>query len=81
MMRSLIRAVLSSDGGRSWDMDNEIILRDDAVATRGKRVGQNSSSDLGYPLSVQLSDGTIFTTYYFVEADGIVHCAWTKWQA
>ena len=76
-----IRAVLSSDGGRSWDMDNEIILRDDAVATRGKRVGQNSSSDLGYPLSVQLSDGTIFTTYYFVEADGIVHCAWTKWQA
>lgn len=76
-----IRAVLSGDGGRSWDMDNEVILRDDAVAVRGNPLGANSPSDLGYPLSVQLADETIFTTYYFVQDDAIVHCAATKWKA
>ena len=76
-----IRAVLSGDGGRSWDMANEVVLRDDAVARWGNRLGGNCPGDLGYPLSVQLPDETIFTAYYFVEADGVVHCAATKWKA
>ena len=75
-----IRAVLSNDGGRSWDLEHEVVLRDDAVATWGNPLGQHCPGDLGYPLSVELPDGTIFTTYYFVEADGVVHAAATRWR-
>ena len=74
-----IRAVLSSDGGRSWDLKNEMVLRDDAVAKAGNRLGENSPGDLGYPISVQLADGSIFTAYYFVEEDAVVHAAATRW--
>ncbi len=48
-----IRACLSADEGQTWDIDDELIIRDDFP-----------NSDLGYPTSVQLADGTIFTTYY-----------------
>ncbi len=75
-----VRAVLSRDGGRTWDMDNEIILRDDGVAAFGNPLGSHSPGDLGYPISVQLTDGSIFTPYYFIEEDDIVHVAATKWR-
>ena len=51
-----IRARLSADGGRTWEP--EIILRSDAAA-----------HDLGYPRSVQRSDGRIVSVYYY--NDGI----------
>jgi hypothetical protein len=47
-----IRARISEDGGHSWG--ETIHLRDDGTA-----------SDLGYPRTVQRSDGTLVTTYYF----------------
>ena len=75
-----VRAVLSEDGGRTWDMSKEVVLRDDGVATWGNPLGGHSPGDIGYPLSVELADGTIFTTYYFVVEDGTVHCAATKWK-
>mgnify|MGYP002400568141 CR=1 FL=1 len=46
------RAVLSWDKGKSWDLDNEKILLDDLLP-----------GSLGYPTSMQLNDGTIFTLY------------------
>ena len=35
--------------------------------------------DLGYPLSVQLADDSIFTVYYMT-IGGITHVAATRWQ-
>ena len=63
-----IRAVLSSDGGVTWDTDNTYVLRDDGVG------------DLGYPGSVQLPDGSILTVYYITLADGVTHSAATRWE-
>lgn len=64
------RACLSVDGGRHWDYDNEIILRDDAP-----------SDDLGYPSSVELPDGTIMTVYYQQEHAGEKTCLMaTHWR-
>ena len=45
-------AKLSSDGGKTWS--KEIVLRDDG-----------GGRDIGYPRSVQQSDGKIVTVYYF----------------
>ncbi len=45
------RAVVSYDGGETWTDEYDI---DNCV----------SSGDLGYPASVELSDGSIFTLYY-----------------
>ena len=54
-----IRACLSHDEGETWDIQNELILRADGI-----------DRDLGYPTSVQLPDGTIFTVWYMTEAKG-----------
>jgi hypothetical protein len=46
-----VRAALSRDGGVTWDVASEKILRDDSVGVAG------------YPTSVEMEDGTIFTAY------------------
>ena len=51
------RACISRDGGKTWDVEHEIILCD------------ARNDDLGYPASVQLDDGSIFTVFY--QQDGI----------
>ena len=51
-----IRACLSHDDGKTWDIENELILRADGIST-----------DVGYPTSVQLPDGRIFTVWYMCE--------------
>ena len=48
-------ALLSDDGGRTWDMNHEVLLAGDGVENR----------DLGYPSTVQLTDGCIVTVLYF----------------
>ena len=53
-----VRACLSHDEGQTWDIQNEFILRADGI-----------DRDVGYPTSVQLPDGTIFTIWYLCEAD------------
>ncbi len=66
-----VRAVLSSDGGHTWDLDHIIVLRNDHFGSGG---------DLGYPISVELSPGKILTIYYITLKDGITHIAGTHWE-
>jgi len=54
-----IRGCVSYDKGRTWDIKNEVIIRDDGIGP-----------DLGYPNIVQLNDGSLFTIYYIC-TDGI----------
>ncbi len=48
-----IRACLSADGGRTWGVGHEIAFRNDCATI-----------DLGYPYTIQLRDGRVFTVYY-----------------
>jgi len=48
------RVMFSFDNGETWDTD--YILRDDGV-----------NSDLGYPCSIEMDDGSILTVYYQAE--------------
>jgi len=60
-----IRATISYDRGKTWDIDNEII-----VWTRKDR----KLCDLGYPESILLDDGRVFTVYYHNFIGGRLNC-------
>lgn len=47
--------LVSEDGGRSWDRSHEALLAGDGAR----------NTDLGYPSTVQLADGTIVTALYY----------------
>ncbi len=64
-----VRATFSNDGGETWDINHEVIIRND---------GQHR--DLGYPASIQLDDGNILTIYYFHDEDGIRYIGGTIWS-
>ncbi len=51
-----IRAIFSKDGGDSWS--EEHIIYENLI-----------SDDLGYPSTVELSDGSLLTTFYAVEGE------------
>jgi len=51
-------ACISDDHGRTWDTANEI------------KLAGHFNSDLGYPASAELSDGSILTVYYQAENKG-----------
>lgn len=62
------RAIVSADDGATWS--DPVILFDDAP-----------SGDLGYPASVELGDGSIFTVYYQkTAADAKCGIHWTRWR-
>ena len=63
------RAMISHDGGQSWQAN--YILRDDGP-----------DSDLGYPSSVELADGSILTVFYQKVASAEEKCSlmWTRWE-
>ena len=75
-----IRAVLSEDDGRTWDVDNTVVLRDDGGYACELRPDGSPGSDVGYPHSTQLSDGSVLTVYYITPADGVTHIASTRWN-
>ena len=47
-----IKAMFSSDGGKTWDTDNIITTKD------------SFNWDLGYPSSVELPDSSLLTVFY-----------------
>lgn len=51
--RNGVRAMVSSDNGRTWGPDGGLALYEGCI-----------SDDCGYPSSVQLDDGTIVTVFY-----------------
>lgn len=63
------RVIISRDEGNTWDAD--WILRDDGP-----------SSDLGYPCSVELEDGTLMTVYYQQPCSANDKCAllYSRWK-
>tara|TARA_R110001592_G_scaffold51005_1_gene157372 strand:- start:7 stop:978 length:972 start_codon:yes stop_codon:yes gene_type:complete len=66
-----IRAAISPDGGRTWNAEDEVILRND---------GMHHGSDLGYPISIETEPGHIVTIYYMTNDDGVTHVAVTHWD-
>ena len=78
-----IHAVLSGDDGKTWDTENTIILRDDAGTAStlwSDHQTRGGGSDVGYPITVQFKDGSLFTCYWITGDDGITHAAATKWR-
>jgi hypothetical protein len=48
-----VRACLSADEGVTWNLDDEIVVRDDG-----------GHGDLGYPVALELEPGLVFAVYY-----------------
>lgn len=63
------RACVSRDNGKTWDINNEIILSV-AELPKGSDHEYPPNWDLGYPSSVQLDDGSIYTVYYQMPKSG-----------
>ena len=62
----------TTNGGSTWS--DPITLRDDGGTPSSLRPDAPSGgSDVGYPISTQLSDGSILTVYYITLGDGITH--------
>lgn len=53
-----VRACFSYDEGETWDIEHEVVPRDDGI-----------SGDLGYPVSLQLEDQRILSVYWIHETD------------
>ncbi|MCC6240868.1 MAG: exo-alpha-sialidase [Phycisphaerales bacterium] len=60
-----IRASISYDNGKTWDVKNEMIIRADGIAAAG--------GDLGYPLIALRPDGRVMCVYYIATDGGMPH--------
>ncbi|MBC7236777.1 MAG: exo-alpha-sialidase [Chloroflexi bacterium] len=61
-------ALLSDDGGQTWHRDREVLLAGDGI----------ENTDLGYPSTVQLDDGTIVTALYYASGSEM-SADWRGW--
>ena len=52
-----IKAMFSSDGGKTWDIGNDIYVN-------------NVNYDLGYPSTIELKDGSLLTVFYAHQGEG-----------
>jgi len=63
------RAVISTDDGKSWNVEQPI------------EIAPAFNHDLGYPASVELADDSIYTVYYQPEKEGDPTCLMgTHWR-
>ncbi len=62
-------ALLSRDGGRTWDTEKEILLAGDGVR----------NTDLGYPSTVQLGNGSICTLLYYASGSALSPGPTSNW--
>ena len=63
------RACISTDDGSTWEVDNTI------------EIAPALNHDLGYPASMELFDGSIYTVYYQQENEGEPTCLMgTHWR-
>lgn len=64
-----IRAVLSENGGRSWKVGDTRTIR-----------GALPNRDLGYPCTLQATNGELVTCYYAQEPDGVTSIQTTRFR-
>ena len=64
-----IRAVPSDDNGRNWQSRDPLMIRRDLP-----------NRDLGYPATLMLDDGSLFTVYYCQDANGVTGIEFTRWR-
>jgi photosystem II stability/assembly factor-like uncharacterized protein len=64
-------ALVSQDGGRTWDRSREALLAGDGVL----------DTDLGYPSTVELEDGSIVTLLYFASGSAFSRGPAGDWGA
>lgn len=78
-----LMAVLSRDGGRTWDLDNQIVAWD---ATGRETIGVASvdtypqSHDViafGRPVAIRLHDGDVLISYWCTELS-LTQCQWVR---
>ena len=62
-------ALLSDDGGKTWNLDGEVLLAGDGEI----------NGDLGYPSTVQLKDGTIVTVLYYANGSEMSNGSTRGW--
>jgi len=81
-----IRAVLSSDGGLTWDTQREFVLWDEAtrrvpgeVAADVERAADDPALwgtmwgwTFGSPVAAQAPDGTVLVTFFATTDDGVM---------
>jgi len=72
-----VRGVISPDG-LSWDVANEFIIREGAIPPRS---ATRDFYHIGYPHSVQLNDGTIFSVdHAFTDEPYMQYVVGVRWE-
>jgi hypothetical protein len=69
----------SNDNGKTWDIENEIVLRMDG-GTPQRQHRKVADTDPGYPTSIQLDEGLILTVCYMNTAGSDCFVAGTFWR-
>jgi hypothetical protein len=64
-----VRAVISEDNGRIWQLNEAIRIRRDLP-----------NRDLGYPATVRLADESFFSVYYCQDKSGVTGIEFTRWR-
>jgi hypothetical protein len=63
-----VRGCISEDGGETWNVSAEMVLRDDLPTV-----------NVGYPSSILVRPGGVFTAYY-AEDDSVTGIYGTSWE-